>query len=230
MSKYLVLITLFYSFSCVTTLLAEDGESRPYDRAIDFIENKMIGKTLETKVVTKINKGNIETEFHRRVLYTNLVKTEDSASFDAIILIRQRLWDLNENGKRKSETPREKNRALVLRYGVHALKSTNGIIGNSIPLLNSMTSSFGEGSTIQLFVEKDKLKMITATPLYSEGFGKDDSWIPLASSVTTTFSSNEGKLSAIETEEGFNVDPDTLKRQPSGHCVTLHSKEIPGLY
>lgn len=232
MLKYPTMIALLYflTFTSASTASAEDSASRPFDLAVDFIENNMIGKTLETKVVTKINKGNIETEFYRRVMYTNLLKNGDSASFDAVILVRQSLWDLNEKGERINDKPRIENRTIVSRYGLHALKSTDDVIGNCVPLLNSAISSIGQGGPIQLKMENNTLKMVSLTSLYFDGFGKQGSWVPMASRVTTTFSSIDGKLSATTIEEGFDVDPDTLERKPNGHHVTLHSKEIPGLF
>ncbi len=231
MSKTILLTSLSIAFVAASIAIAADSAiPKSFQEVADFVESNLVGKTLETKVTSKISDDTLETEFHRRTMYTNLVRTDDTATFDAIVLIRQKLWDLDSNGKRTTDEPRVKNRALVIRYGVHASKATGDAIGTSSILTNSIAPTPGQGSGIQMRVKDKKLILVVSTPMYFDAFAKDDKYRPAASTATTIFSVTEEKLTAETVEIGYDVNPTTLERSPSGHEVRLKDAEIPGLF
>jgi len=201
-----------------------------FDETATFIKSNLIGKTLETRVTTKIQGGLIETEFNRREMFVNFVGGTDWMEFDAIILIQQKLWDLDEAGKRTHEEPRIKDRALAIRYGFHENKSKREAIGSSRSLTTSIDHSRGGGATAYRANVKDSiLTMRSSSALYSDGFGKGGEWIPIATDTTVTYSIVDGQLHATGHEVGYSVDPETLERKPNGHDVTLKMTEVRGL-
>ncbi len=211
MHKLALYTCLMLVFTSSTSRAANDSAPRtPFNQVVDFVEKHLAGKTLEAKTTSKVNGEQLETEFHRKTMYTNVIRTKDTATFDAIILIQQRLWALDSEGKRKSESPTLKDRALLIRYGVHASKSTGEAVGTSEILTNSLSPTVGMGSAIQMRVSDSKLILVATTPTYSDGFATVDSYKPIASQDTVTFSVLDGKLVAETVELSFDVDPGRL--------------------
>lgn len=231
MSQAALLAAFTIAFVATSATNADESASpKSFQQVVDFVASNLIGKTLETAVTAKIGDGSIETDFHRRTMYTHLVRTDDTAAFDAIILIRQKLWDLDSNGKRTTDEPRSENRALVIRHSVHASKATGDAIGISLVLTNSLSPSTGQGSGIKMRVKAGELILVQSTAVYFDGYAKGDTYTPTASTETTTFSVANGKLTADTIELGYEVDPKTLERTPSGHQVRLSAAEVPGLF
>lgn len=226
---------LFLSICSVLVSAGSAAEPKPtgegYAGALRFVKEHLIGKTLETTLRAKIaDTRQLETVFQRRTLYTHLVRNGDTASFDAIILIKQKLWDLDAKGKRKSEQPRVKDRALVIRYEIYASKASGAAIGSARQLTNSLSHTTGKATAVQMFVKNGALVLIESTPLYFDAFAQGDTYRASASITRVTFRVADGKLSAVAVEKGFDVNPKTLKRTPNEHNVTLESKQIPSLY
>jgi hypothetical protein len=201
-----------------------------FDAVAAFVQKNLIGRTIETSITSKITDGSLETEFTRRTMYINLVRSKDVFTFDMIILIKQKLWDLDKNGKRVNEKPRIKDRALVSRYGLRKSKSTGKAIGGLILLTSSVSRPSLNGSAIRMWVSDGKLIMVSTTPLYYDRFAKGDKYKPGASKVTTEFVVKQGKLHATTVEKGFDVDPETLKQTFNGHDVTLPEREVDSLF
>lgn len=225
----------FTTLSCLfaATSLAFAGDSatpKSFNDVADFVDSHLIGRTLEANVTSRINDGTIETEFQSRSMYANLVRTQDTAAFDRIVLIRQRLWQLDSSGVRTKDEPRIKNRALVIRYAIRASKATGDAIGMSSILTNTIAPTSGQGSGIQMRVTDGRLILVDSTPVYFDGFAKGDKYKPTASIDTTTFTVTEDKLSAETVEIGYDVDPKTLERTRNGHEVRLKGAEIPSLF
>lgn len=228
-------LSVFGMFLCLLIVLpvlsADDAvPSKSFQEVADFVESNLIGKTLETAITSKISDGSLETEFTRRTMYTHFVRTNDTMQFDAIILIRQNLWDLDASGARTSDKPTVRNRAIVIRYGVQASLATGKAIGTSSTITNTAAPTVGSGTGIQMTVHDGKLKLVATTPLYSDGFAKGGGYKPIANTDTTTFVVEDGNLSAETVEHLYNVDPETLERTLSDHQVTLKGLEIPGLF
>ncbi len=231
MSKATLLTALTIGLVAASTTFADDSAApQSFQQVVNFVESNLIGKTLESTITSKIADGTIESEVHRRMMFTNLVQVNDTAEFDAISLVRQKLWDLDSNGKRTTDEPRIKNRVDVTRYGVYASKATGEAIGLSSSLTNSHASTIGHGSGIQMRLEDGKLILVHSTPVYSAFMAKGDTYKPGASTVTITFSVADGKLTAETVVINYDVNPKTLERTPTGDEIRFLGSEVPDLF
>lgn len=209
---------------------ADQPSASQFDAAMDFVEKNLIGRTLELKTGAKIAGGSLETEFIRRIKFLNLVRSKDAATFDEIGLIKQKIWDLDKDGKRINEMPRVEDRQLVLRIGIRESKATGELIGASEVLTSSYMRPTGAGTAVRMWFKNDRLFLEQTTPLYSDFFAKGGAFKPGASIVLTEFFVKDGKVHSSFVEKAFDVNSKTLERTQSGPDVSSSEVEIEGLF
>lgn len=209
---------------------AEPANVNQLDAVAKFVEKHLIGKTLEDRLSSRISDGSLETEFVRRTSFQNLVTTKGGLTYDAIVLIKQSLWDLDSAGKRVSDQPRIKDRVLVLRYGVRRSEATGQLIGDAAMMSSSTTSLVTSGQCVRMWIEDGRLHLVSMTPLYADGYAKQDASKPIASENSIEYSVSDGKLRAVTIEKGYDVNPKTLERRQNAHHGRLEAKEIPSLF
>lgn len=200
------------------------------DTVQSFLEENVIGRTLETRITSQITGSSLEAEFHRRTHYQNLIRTPEALSFDVVFLVKQKNYDLDENGKRLDKPPQVKDRNLVIRYSVRQLKSSGTLVGLQRVLTNSLTDPTGAGSAVQMSVKNSRLILTASTPLYSDHFAAADKLKTGASKITNEFWTEDQKLKSKIHEFGYDVDPETLERTPSGHDIKFEEVEIDSLW
>lgn len=210
---------------------AEEQKSRsPFDEAIDYVEKHLIGKTLYDFRTTRFDQGGLESELETRRMYMDLVRTSDMAMFHDVLIVRQKLWDLDETGKRISETPRIKDRVLVSRYCFRKSDVTGEALGTIEPIVNSSAGTWGLTTEARLRVVEGKLRLETGEEaFYGDGFAKGGGSRPIRVRVVVTFDVVDGKLTAESFVTAYEVDPETLKPTSEPEEFRYKIVEIPGL-
>ncbi len=188
------------------------GDSEP-DRVYAFVKANVIGKTLERKTTAKIANDKVEAEFVRRMQFLNLTRTAETISFHAIVIIKQKNYDLDDRGQRLDKPPQVTDRSLVTRYMVRQMKSTGKLVG-SLTLLIFSTQEPGAPDGLQIGMEGGSMVMVQTTSLYDDFFGAAGAFKPGASRTKWTFSVEGGKLRLTTHDKAFDVDPETLERTP----------------
>lgn len=231
MFRAVVFSLVIAGFALGGALGEEPKSPSPFDEAIDFVEKHLIGKTLLHHETVKIDRGRIETDFERRVMYINLARTADLAMFDVVAIIRQKLWDLDESGKRVSEEPQIKNRVMVVRYSLHKSETTGEALGTSQVITNSLGKSWGYASNIRLRVVDGKLRLeMPANAFYSDGFAKGGGYKPIQSEYVVTFSVVDGKLTSETVGTSYDVNPETMERISISNQSRIVDVEVPSFY
>lgn len=227
-----VVFSLVMAGCALNGAMGEEPKSpSPFDEAIDFVEKHLIGKALLHHETVKIDRGRMETDFERRAMYINLVRTPDLAMFDWVAIIRQKLWDLDENGKRVSEEPRIENRVVVVRYSFHKSEVTGEALGTSEAITNSVGKSWGYASNIRLRVVDGKLRLeMPARPFYSDGFAKGGGYKPIQSEQVVTFSVVDGKLTSETVGTTYDVNPETMERLSVSSQYRMVDVEVPSFF
>jgi len=222
-------VALFSTLLMEVVAAGEEKSATSISSVAEFVKTNMIGRVVETRATPKVN-GKLASEFLRRVQFTNLEATENSVSFDQVVLIKQTLWDLDESGNRRAETEKVVNRTVVFRIEAQPSKSTGRLLGKLVLLTSSVDAIHGQASAVQMMMDGSRLKVITSTPLYGDGYGPSGTMQPTATTITATYELTDGKLSATSHEIGFDVNPDTLEKAPNGHDVTMIGHEIETLF
>jgi hypothetical protein len=194
-------------------------------QVVSFLKANVIGKTLELKVLSKIDRGNVEVEFHRKTTFSNLMESEKGFRFDEIASIRQTNFDLDVNGKRVGEG-RRVDRTVVVHWEVGERLSTGKLVGFGTFAVNTAVSPEGEFSTLTMGMEGDKLVMLRSTGMYSDFFTAGGRFKPGAADTRIEMAVVKGKLERTARETPYDVDPKTMKRTPAGEITTLIDRAV----
>lgn len=201
---------LVVSLSCITSIPME-ADAGERENVLIYIRKHVIGKTLEHRSTSKISEGKIETEFTRRTTFTNLVETSSGMAFDEVIIIKQVLYDLDEQGKRASPG-RNQDRFIVVRHEYSVRKSTGHVLGIGRVLTNSLVDSTGAASSERISLKGNSLIIHRSALGYDDFFAPGGRFEPGTDDVQDEFSVRDGKLHRVETTTSYRVDPETLKR------------------
>lgn len=194
-------------------------------QVVRFLKANVIGKTLELKVISKIDRGKVEVEFHRKTTFCNLMESEKGFRFDEVASIRQTNFDLDANGKRIGEG-RRVDRTVVVHWEVGERRSTGKLIGFGTFAVNTAVSPEGEFNTLSMGMEGDKLVMLRSTGMYSDFFATGGQFKPGAADTRIEMTVVRGKLERTARETPYDVDPKTMKRTPAGETATLIDRAV----
>ncbi len=209
-----VLLVVTFPFADHRVAAAETkGVDSEADQVYRFLDENLIGKTLERKSQKKIANDTVEAEFVRRMQFLNLTRTAETISFDLIALIKQTNYDLDDRGRRLDKPPQVTDRSLVSRCMVRRLKSTGKLVG-SLTMLTSSTGEPGTPDGLQIRMEGGSLVMVQTTSLYDDFFAAAGAFKPAASRTKWMFSVEQDQLRLTTQEAICDVDPATLERKP----------------
>lgn len=94
------------------------------NEVIQFIEKYIIGKTLFTdEVVYKLENGNLEGVYNDKMMFSDLVKTENGFRFNMTTVTQELVYNLDEAGTRKTLAKDYAGRS-VFSYELALRKST----------------------------------------------------------------------------------------------------------
>lgn len=217
---------------CSTAAAETNDAPNELNAVADFISENLSGKTFETRVTATLADGKLETEFLRRTMYLPVRRMNGALQIDRVASIKQKLWDLDEHGKRKAGDPQVNDRVIVSRTILRESKATGALKGHSETLASSSLDAEPPYSPTSCTVSLDgnKLTMVTKTPLYADGFGPGGTHIPISSDVVSVYQSEGGHVLAHETIRGYSVDPKTLDRIKEVNTTTSEEREIDTLF
>ncbi|MEZ5941164.1 MAG: hypothetical protein R3C18_07220 [Planctomycetaceae bacterium] len=210
---------------------AEQAELDPVQELADFAETNLVGRVVETTVKSHINGQALDSEFTRRTVFVKVTKVDKAVAIDVLYLIKQTLWDLDDAGNRIEDSARVEDRVSGSRWVIHRSLSTGKLLGSTAGLIGSNGHGLGGGrSDMEVKLENGKLWVRTTHGLYGDGFSRSGEYTPIASVGTRAFWLEGEVLVGESTEFGYNVDPETLERTPSGHDVKLKEQEVPSIF
>lgn len=191
----------------------EAGKMDAKDKAIAFLREKVINRKVrrENDGTNNTPDGTVAYHFKRDILFANLVESGNGFTFDAIVLIEQKNWDV-EDGQKVGD-PRRKDRALVLRYHLGQTRSTGELIGRVETLTSSVPHWLHDGESLRMRVKGEELILEKWTNLYSDFFSGGGEYYPGSAHVTYEFYLKDGKLHRSTTVETYEVDPETLEKK-----------------
>ena len=68
------------------------------DEIIHFLKENIIGKTLLTCAVYKLENGNLEGVYNDKMTFSNLVTTENGFKFDMTTVTQELVYNLDDKG------------------------------------------------------------------------------------------------------------------------------------
>ena len=70
---------------------------------IQFLRENIIGKTLLTGAVYKLENGNLEGVYNDKMTFSNLVTTENGFKFNMTTVTQELVYNLDDKGTSKSQ-------------------------------------------------------------------------------------------------------------------------------
>lgn len=208
--SHLLILGTFVAVSIPSGAVASDRED-----IIKFLRKNVIDRTIAAKITVKMANNTVETDFERRTTFSYLVETKDGFMFDAVIAIKQDIYDLDDDGKR-IKPGRIENRNLTVRYEFSLRKSTGRMRGFSRLIANSTGQAItGLAQSAEARIDGDTLVVDSETIGYSDHWGKGGEFFPGAHESNAVYSMRDGRLRRTETNNFFDVDPKTMKRTPN---------------
>lgn len=211
--------------------IAAKEEHDPVQELADFVETNLIGRVVETTVKSRINGQALDSVFIRRTAFVNVTKVDRAVAIDVLYLIKQTLWDLDDAGNRIEDSVRVEDRVASSRWVVYRSRATGKLLGSTQSLIGTHDTGLGgKGSDLEVILEKGRFWIKSTRGLYVDGFSRSGEYTPIASVGTHSYWLESEVLVGESTEFGYNVDPETLERTPSGHDVKLKEHEVPSIF
>lgn len=198
-------------------------------QVIDFLERNVIGKTVIAEPVTTCTSDNqIESTYIDQSFFSNLLRSADGFRFDLTSVTLGRRYVLDGDGKHK-ELAGTLDAVRLYRYEMTERASSGRLLGFARFLSSTNTASDPFAGTcflVEMRMEGEDLVVQETQVGYADFFAYGGTRKPMASDGLYRYSVQDGKLVLRFTQTTFNVDPDSLKRTPSGDVFpTQISKE-----
>jgi len=187
---------------------------------LDFFSQYVLGKEFVISTQSEGNRqldgGKAEADFDRKTRYSNLAVSPEGFSFNVLYTIKQTNYDLDAAGKRILPG-RVVDRTFASRHVFGRSKSTGKIVGHRGEIFNdSANANFGMARNMVLFMEDNKLVMITLPGGYSDFYAAGGKFKPGTIKIRTEFVVKDGKIISTSVSEVFDVDPETMQMTPTG--------------
>lgn len=98
------------------------------DEIIQFLKENIIGKTLLTGAVYKLENGNLEGVYNDKMTFSNLVTTGNGFKFDMTTVTKELVYNLDDKGARTT-IAKDYTGTSVFCYELAMRKSTKQITG-----------------------------------------------------------------------------------------------------
>lgn len=180
---------------------------------IEFLKKNVIGKKFSTPLKTfKIGGGKMEADAQVTKTFRNLLVAADGTGFmvEEATDRKQTNFDLDADGKRTGKGI-VRDASSVVVYKLSPRFSTGEVTG-----IRDNPSEFGWESSIRATLKDNTLKLVANCVIYCDLYAPGDNWRPGNSMGTREFKlADDGTISLLTSEEGFDVDPKTLQQTPS---------------
>lgn len=201
------LVLLFLGISLSNTSVRA-GE---FEEVYEFLQEHALNRTLSRQTEATLAGGTVAYEFRRDMTICNLVRTENRFSYDLIVTIKQRNWDV-EDGE-KTGDPRVEDRMLVLRFEFGRRLSTGEVVGYSHCITTTRTGWGGSTDTLRMKSENGELLVEAKTGVYDDFFAAAGEFYPGATVDQQRWFVRDGKLVLESRMNVYRVDPTTSARE-----------------
>ena len=155
-----------------------------------------------------------------------LVETPSGFAFDALLVIRQTIYDLDRRAFGSSPAaprPRARGPLRGLRAEEHGPPDRDS---NASSRCRRRTRRHGYAEFVRLRAEGDRMVLDGTTVGYADFFASGGRYKPGVSDTESVFSVVGGKLRVDETEHNFYVDPESMARTPTGDPIKLVGEQV----
>jgi hypothetical protein len=226
-------LSILLALLAVSAARADDPKDES-DRArlVKFLKAHVIGKTVATPPTTfKLHDDTTEAEVSDRTSYGNFAETETGFRFDMTSVNIDTRYELDKAGKRVGPG-RDLSGTEVYRFEFSERASTRKVTGIARLITKTTKGSYGEGTAILLTgvkVADGQVVWNETLPGYTDLVGPRGTFKAGSWDARSTFKVVDGKLVTEYEAKRFDVDPETLKRTPTGDKMPVFvSKEVAG--
>ena len=160
------------------------------DEIIQFLEESIIGKTLFTDdVVYQLDNGKLEGVYSDKMVFSDLVKTENGFRFNMTTVTHELIYNVDEKGSRTS-IAKDYTGTSEFRYELAIRKSTNQLTGYMHCISTTVQNQTMEAVVCGIFdVQFDgkELKWQENQLLYRDNSTGDGNYKPVAFDAKVRF-------------------------------------------
>lgn len=196
---------------------------------IRFMRKNIIGKTLLTdEVVYKLENGKLEGVYSDKMMFSDLVETENGFKFNMTTVTQELVYNLDENRVRTT-VAKDYTGTSVFCYELAIRKSTGQLTGYMHCVSTTVQTSTMEAVVCGIFhvtFDGKELEWQENQLLYRDNPAGEGKYKPVAFDAKARFYVNKGKVIFEYLPILWEVDPDTLeKRLSKGDYPSYLSKE-----
>ncbi len=196
------------------------------DQVYDFLKANVMKRPLVRQSTGTNADKTLEFEFERTLIHTDLVKTERGLTFNQIMNIKQRNYDLDKDGKRTAAPAKVEDRMLVAEFALIQMRSAPLLLGSQVIPANSWGDSTGSSLALRATMEQGALKIVSKSPDFADFFGAGGTSKPGISGSEAIYNlGSDGKLIMSETTTSTFVDAETMKPVSDPKVSTFESKQ-----
>lgn len=152
------------------------------DEIIQFLKENIIGKTLLTGAVYKLENGNLEGVYNDKMTFSNLVTTGNGFKFDMTTVTQELVYNLDDKGARTT-IAKDYTGTSVFCYELAMRKSTKQITGYMRCVSTTVQYSTMEAVVCGIFdvtFDGKELKWQENQLLYRDNLIGEDKYKPVA--------------------------------------------------
>lgn len=196
---------------------------------IRFMRKNIIGKTLLTdEVVYKLENGKLEGVYSDKMIFSDLVETENGFKFNMTTVTQELVYNLDEKGVRTTVV-KDFTGTSIFCYELAMRKSTGQLTGYMHCVSTTVQTSTMEAVVYGIFnvtFDGKELKWQENQLLYRDNPAGEGKYKSVAFDAKVRFYVNNGKIVFEYLPILWDVDPATLeKRLSKGDYPPYLSKE-----
>lgn len=188
------------------------------DEVIQFIEKNIIGKTLLTdEVVYKLDNGKLEGVYNDKMIFSDLVKTEDGFKFNMNTITQELVFNLDDGGTRTS-IAKDYTGTSIFSYELAFRKSTKQLTGYMRCISTTVQGSTMEAVVCGIFdvtFNRIELKWQENQLLYRDNPVGEDKYKPVAFNSKVRFYLDKGKIVFEYLPTLWDINPATFEKRLS---------------
>lgn len=195
----------------------------------DIIRKNIIGKTLLTdEVVYQLENGKLEGVYGDKMMFSDLVETENGLKFNMTTVTRELVYNLDERGVR-TIVAKDFTGTSVFCYELAMRKSTGRLTGYMHCVSTTVQTSTMEAVVCGIFnvtFDGEELKWQENQLLYRDNPASEGEYKPVSFDAKVRFYIDNGKIVFEYLPTLWDVDPATLEKRMSESDYTSYlSKE-----
>ena len=188
------------------------------DGIILFLKENIIGRNLFTEdVVYKLENGKLEGVYSDRMIFSDLVQTENGFKFNMTTITHELIYNV-DNKDNRTTVAKDYTGTSVFCYELAMRKSTNAVTGCFRFISASGKNVPAEAVVSGIYdvrVENSVLKLSESQVLYRDQPIQDGRYKPVAFQAEHRFYCMDGKLHYEYDGRCFDVDAKTMQRRHS---------------